>query len=67
MSRLLRRQATRLALVILMLMVLLAIFAPWVCHYPPMTGGDNALLSPLSSGHWLGTDDLCRDIWSRVV
>ena len=67
MKRLLRRQATRLALLILLLLVLLAVFAPWVCQYSPMAGGDNALLAPFSAGHWLGTDDLGRDIWSRVV
>ncbi len=27
----------------------------------------DALLPPLSPGHWLGTDDLGRDIWTRVV
>ena len=65
--RLLRRRATRLALGWLLLVLLLAVAAPLVAGYDPLTGGDNALQPPLSPGHWLGTDDLGRDIWSRVV
>jgi peptide/nickel transport system permease protein len=65
--QLLGRWSTGLALMVLSLLVLLALLAPWVSAYAPMNGGDNALLPPLSPGHWLGTDDLGRDIWSRVV
>ena len=65
--RLLRRPATWLAIVCLMLIVLLAIAAPWVTSTHPLDGGMDALLPPLSPGHWLGTDDLGRDIWTRVV
>jgi peptide/nickel transport system permease protein len=47
--------------------VLLAIFAPLVTSYNPTTIN---LLTPLqspSAAHWLGTDQLGRDIWTRLV
>lgn len=65
--RLLRRVPTRIALGVLVLMALAALFAPWVATHGPLAGGNDALLPPLSPGHWLGTDDLGRDVWSRVV
>lgn len=65
--RLLRRPTTILALAFLALLFALAVFAPLVSAYDPLGGGDSALLEPLSPGHWLGTDDLGRDIWTRVV
>lgn len=65
--RLLRARSTQAALAVLALIVLAALLAPWVATHDPMAGGNDALLPPLSPGHWLGTDDLGRDIWSRVV
>ena len=65
--RLLQRGSTRAALALLLLMALAALLAPWVATHDPMAGGNDSLLAPFSSGHWLGTDDLGRDIWSRVV
>ncbi len=65
--RLLQRGSTRVALGLLLFMVMAALLAPWFATHNPMAGGNDALLPPLSPGHWLGTDDLGRDIWSRVV
>jgi peptide/nickel transport system permease protein len=65
--RLLQRGSTRVALGLLIVMVLAALLAPWVATHDPFSGSNDALLPPLSPGHWLGTDDLGRDIWSRVV
>ncbi|SEB13796.1 ABC transporter permease [Variovorax sp. YR216] len=62
-----KRPTTLLALAFLTLLFTLAIFAPLVTAYDPLGGGDSSLLEPLSPGHWLGTDDLGRDIWARVV
>lgn len=66
-QRLLRRLGTRIALGWVLLVLVLAFAAPWVTAYDPLSGGDNALQPPLTAGHWLGTDDLGRDIWTRVV
>ena len=66
-QRLLQRLGTRIALGWVLLVLVLAFAAPLVTAYDPLSGGDNALQPPLTAGHWLGTDDLGRDIWARVV
>lgn len=66
-----RFAANRLAVVgavIIMLLILIAIFAPLMATHDPIFDQDygNILSSP-SSAHWMGTDDLGRDIFSRMV
>lgn len=56
-----------LGLMLLALFVLLAIFAPLIApHDPAAIHLDTRLQSP-SAAHWFGTDELGRDILSRVV
>lgn len=62
--------ANRLALagmVMLLLLVLGAIFAPILVPYSPTSTDFSALQQPPSSQHWFGTDQLGRDIFSRVL
>jgi peptide/nickel transport system permease protein len=47
--------------------VLVAVGAPLVAFRDPMTGSADALLPPVAAGHLLGTDDLGRDVWARLV
>ena len=49
------------------MLLLLAMLAPLVTSYDIYSGGDDALLPPLSPGHWLGTDHLGRDIWTELA
>jgi peptide/nickel transport system permease protein len=65
--RLLRRWSTQLAVGFLIVLAALAVLASVVAGYDPLAGGDSSLLPPLSPAHWLGTDDLGRDIWARTV
>ncbi len=61
---------TRAAFILLMLLVLLALLAPWVVPHPDhiSTGNDPAnSLAPPSSANFFGTDELGRDIFSRVI
>lgn len=52
---------------VLVCLVLVAIFAPLIAQYDPYKNDmANTLLSP-SGAHWLGTDDLGRDVFSRLV
>ncbi len=51
----------------LVLLILAAIFAPVVAPYDAMAQDYSALTQPPSSAHWLGTDDLGRDILSRLI
>jgi peptide/nickel transport system permease protein len=49
------------------LLVLVAIFAPLLTPYDPTLGDvSDSLLAP-NAAHWLGTDDLGRDVMSRVL
>src|SRR5438552_14209431 len=56
-----------IGLVIVVVFVLVAIFAPWIAHYD--VGATNLAMSylPPSPAHWFGTDSTGRDIFSRVV
>jgi peptide/nickel transport system permease protein len=52
---------------ILGLIVLAAIAAPLITTHDPAQQDLLATLQGPSSSHWLGTDDLGRDVWSRLV
>jgi peptide/nickel transport system permease protein len=53
--------------VILVLFVFTALLAPWLAPYSPTDQHLAVRLSPPSWTHWLGTDDLGRDLLSRLV
>src|SRR5207244_6789374 len=42
-------------------------FGPYVLPYDPLASDTAAALTPPSAAHWFGTDQLGRDIFSRVV
>ena len=48
-------------------LILIAIFAPLIAPYPPTAVDISQSLEPPSGAHWLGTDDLGRDVWSRTL
>ena len=48
-------------------LVLTAAFAPWIAPESPVGQNLGARLLPPSAEHWMGTDELGRDIFSRVV
>ena len=64
---LLRNPLTVVGLVIIITLLLTAAFAPWIAPYSPIEGQLTARLLPPSAEHWMGTDELGRDIFSRVV
>ena len=50
-----------------LLLVLIALLAPWIVPYDPIASDvPNALLPP-NAAHWAGTDQLGRDILSRII
>ncbi len=55
------------SLVFLLLLALLSLSAPWIAPYAPTTQDLNEMLGPSSTQHWLGTDDLGRDVLSRLI
>jgi len=52
--------------VIVLFLILVAMFAPWIAPYGPKVTDFDAFLPP-NDQHWFGTDHLGRDIFSRVV
>src|SRR5262252_10857435 len=54
-------------LVLVGLFVIFALFAPWIAPQSPSTINLPSRLQPPSGAHWLGTDELGRDILSRVI
>lgn len=55
-------------LTIVLALLFIAAFAPWLAPHDPIAQNlSNRLLPPLSPGHLLGTDDFGRDILSRVL
>jgi peptide/nickel transport system permease protein len=56
-----------LALAVLVGLVVVAATAPWIAPYSPTAQDVNNMLAPPSAAHLLGTDDLGRDIFSRLI
>lgn len=53
--------------VLVVIFVIFALFAPWIAPQDPAAIDLPARLTSASSSHWLGTDELGRDILSRVI
>ncbi len=54
-------------LVMILMMMLLALCAPWLSPYDPNAIQVKQILLAPSSLHWMGTDGLGRDVWSRML
>jgi peptide/nickel transport system permease protein len=54
-------------LLVIVLMAMCAIFAPWVAPYDPLAIDYGAMLAAPSAEHWLGTDSFGRDVLSRII
>lgn len=52
---------------LIILIICIAIFAPLIAPYSPYKIDMSNTLRPPSAKHWLGTDSLGRDVFSRVV
>jgi peptide/nickel transport system permease protein len=65
--RLFKRRAAVLGLVVLTAFILLALLAPWITPYDPIATSWSLVRKSPSAQHWFGTDELGRDILSRVI
>jgi len=63
----LHNSKTRYGLSILALLSLIAIFSPWIAPFDPIAIHLDQRLLPINSLHWCGTDELGRDILSRLM
>jgi peptide/nickel transport system permease protein len=66
-GKLFRRKLVLAGAAILVVVTLLALFAPWITPYGPMAMKISDRLQSPRLAHWFGTDELGRDVFSRVV
>jgi peptide/nickel transport system permease protein len=67
LGRLFRRPAAAVAATYLLLLVVVALLAPWIAPQGPYEQDLTAINQAPSAAHWLGTDDLGRDVLSRLM
>jgi peptide/nickel transport system permease protein len=65
--RLMRARVTGLCLAFLFVCVFVAIFAPLIAPYDPLAQNPFTSLAGPSGAHWLGTDQIGRDVLSRLL
>jgi peptide/nickel transport system permease protein len=66
-QRFLRHRLAVISLVVLAIVTALAVGAPLFQRYPPDKIDLSSIAQAPSIQHWLGTDRLGRDIWSRTI
>ncbi|UJR61133.1 ABC transporter permease [Dickeya zeae] len=62
-----RQHALRAGIVIVGLWLFIALFAPWLAPFDPITQDATSSLLPPGGAHLFGTDNFGRDIFSRVL
>ncbi len=65
--RLARRPSAVFGAVVVLLFVAVALLAPWLAPYDPIETSWSAIRQAPSPAHWFGTDDIGRDVLSRVA
>ncbi|WP_227420402.1 ABC transporter permease [Roseitranquillus sediminis] len=65
--RIVRRRTAAIGLGFVVLMIVLAVFAPWTAPYDPLAQDYTAIRQPPGWTHPFGTDALGRDILSRII
>jgi peptide/nickel transport system permease protein len=65
--RLRRRRGALLGLAVVLIFVVLALFAPWIAPQDPIATSWGAIRHAPSAEHWFGTDEIGRDVFSRVI
>ena len=67
LRRFVRNRMAMAGFCFIVIVVTTAIFAPWIWPQNPVTQHLNQLNQTPSAAHWLGTDDLGRDLLSRLI
>lgn len=62
-----RNRPALIGAVVTILIMLIAIFAPWIAPYDPLVQDPAIRLEGMTSDHMLGTDDFGRDVLSRII
>ena len=62
-----KHKLSRVGIIFIILLVSMAAFAPWLAPYDPNKQDLYHVLSGPSMEHWLGTDNVGRDLLSRII
>ncbi|AMV47203.1 ABC transporter permease [Paraburkholderia caribensis] len=65
--RFMRNRAAVFGAVLVALIVVMALFAPWLTQYDPVQASFMTVRQAPSAAHWFGTDELGRDVLSRLL
>lgn len=65
--RLKRNTAAMIGLVVVIILILTAIFANFLAPYDPTVQNYSESFKGISASHWMGTDQLGRDLFSRMI
>ena len=65
--RLARRKSALFGAFVVLIFVAIAVLAPWLAPYDPIETSWSAIRQAPSPAHWFGTDDIGRDVLSRVA
>ncbi|NNG65466.1 nickel ABC transporter permease subunit NikC, partial [Pseudomonas fragi] len=62
-----KKHGMRVGYLLVGLLLLMALFGPWLAPYDATLVSLDDRLLPASASHWLGTDHLGRDVLSRLI
>ncbi|MFP3551889.1 ABC transporter permease [Paraburkholderia sp. SIMBA_049] len=65
--RFMRNKAAVFGAILVALIVVMAVFAPWLTQYDPVQASFMTVRQAPSAAHWFGTDELGRDVLSRLL
>jgi peptide/nickel transport system permease protein len=67
LRRLFKRKGAVVGLAVIVIFALMALLASWIAPYDPIATSWTAVRKPPSWQHWFGTDELGRDVLTRVI
>ena len=67
LRRLRRQPSSLVAGAVILAFIIVALAAPWVAPQDPLASSFLAVRKPPTVAHWLGTDEVGRDVFSRLV
>ncbi|MEP7300482.1 MAG: ABC transporter permease [Caldimonas sp.] len=62
-----RRRSAMFGLAVVVGFIVLAVFAGWIAPQDPIATSWGAIRKPPGAEHWFGTDEIGRDVFSRVI
>ena len=67
LAKLAERRGALVGLALVVFFVAIAVFAPWIAPQDPVATSWSAVRKAPSAAHWFGTDEIGRDVLSRVI